>query len=577
MNFPTNKTQSMLKCSNCLSVPLIQSLSLYAHSSYIQYECKCGKRNTFLNTFLKYCVYQLKNNDSIVNDDSQMIYCMLHDNQKMDKQYCNKCKIIFCPICDQNHEPHEQLLPFVQEEEINQTEEKLKENKEKFYSRMLENKELILKEINETIFKLNNDKKNIINAYNYNKRTNDSLYYYLSCLINSIRYNRENSNNYINYLMLSEIREEKKEIEHKSIDLFSQIRAYNPEDYPLDIDFEYQRRQREPFIKSLDERIDNYINQCNSSFLIYTQKTKLSNLQLNNRLFFSSNKCNLFKESIVREEIQKILISQKSFTSYFLTYSNYPVEINLYSIKEEKFGFGPEHPIFNNLREPQIIEGDPFEFLIYDRYNHFYLVNIKIKGVYRLPGIEETKQIIKLSTGGYLFCTKDALFYTEELKQEASFLFETKTQDYCINIMEYSPYHILICYTTVIDFYDIEEEIALYRKNMNCCSNICILNEMKIAIWDEKYIEVFNCKNFQTETTIEFMQNTGIVSHMLNVDGILLVSETNKVYRVDLDTYKINKIIQLNDYYAIRGIVAAESNIRKIAIIEDLEILFYTY
>ena len=75
MNSTTNKQQSMLKCSNCLSVPLIQSLSFYPHSSYIQYECKCGKRNTSLNNFLKYCVYQLKNNDSIINDDSQLIYC----------------------------------------------------------------------------------------------------------------------------------------------------------------------------------------------------------------------------------------------------------------------------------------------------------------------------------------------------------------------------------------------------------------------------------------------------------------------------------------------------------------------
>ena len=75
MNSTTNKQQSMLKCSNCLSVPLIQSLSFYTHSSYIQYECKCGKSNTSLNNFLKYCVYQLKNNDSIINDDSQLIYC----------------------------------------------------------------------------------------------------------------------------------------------------------------------------------------------------------------------------------------------------------------------------------------------------------------------------------------------------------------------------------------------------------------------------------------------------------------------------------------------------------------------
>lgn len=75
MNSTTNKQQSMLKCSNCLSVPLIQSLSFYTHSSYIQYECKCGKRNTSLNNFLKYCVYQLKNNDSIINDDSRLIYC----------------------------------------------------------------------------------------------------------------------------------------------------------------------------------------------------------------------------------------------------------------------------------------------------------------------------------------------------------------------------------------------------------------------------------------------------------------------------------------------------------------------
>ena len=62
---------------------------------------------------------------------------------------------------------------------------------------------------------------------------------------------------------------------------------------------------------------------------------------------------------------------------------------------------------------------------------------------------------------------------------------------------------------------------------------------------------------------------------MLNVDGVIILSIENILYRMETDTYERKEIIKINEFSNV-GEISSIGN-RRIAIIGDNAILFYKY
>ena len=92
---------------------------------------------------------------------------------------------------------------------------------------------------------------------------------------------------------------------------------------------------------------------------------------------------------------------------------------------------------------------------------------------------------------------------------------------------------------------------------------------------NEVAFNVIDSNLYVIENVIMLPKFTNYNFKMLNVDGVIILSIENILYRMETDTYERKEIIKINEFSNV-GEISSIGN-RRIAIIGDNAILFYKY
>ena len=106
-------------------------------------------------------------------------------------------------------------------------------------------------------------------------------------------------------------------------------------------------------------------------------------------------------------------------------------------------------------------------------------------------------------------------------------------------------------------------------------ANSCVVDDKRIIVMNEVAFNVIDCNLYVIENVIMLPKFTNYNYKMLNVDGVIILSIENILYRMETDTYERKEIIKINEFSNV-GEISSIGN-RRIAIIGDNAILFYKY
>ena len=559
MNFFSN-CNDCLFCMKCHQFPLINSLKK-DDDLIINTQCRCGNFISTLTHYLKHFIITSKD----ITKEIQNKECM---ENVQDEEF-----------------PHDDKM--ITNEQIEKIKDECYVSFKEITSHLLQRKNELIKEIEQTINQLLLDKERIKHNYQKNIDNNNNLLKLICSLINN--YKKECINvNYSNLIKWSDFNhcyskscytDEKDAKKEKSND--EQL-LYNYYFIPDPV-----RKQKNSIKKKpLEEEIKSFLNQLKFTFIINFAQTKLSNLTFDYHKHIPDNKGSFIKES-------KWITNPKQYTNY----------INAFEFTDNRIV-----AVFSSLQEARVYDINTYQCLEISKLEVFYLMedhhilsyskdhhllyngylNIDVHpsprfknviGFYRLEfnwihQDEKVYSIIQLAKGGYVLQTSYSLIFLENLYDYNKIIIEKDVFGYNSFLHECCHQHVLSI-DDRIAVWDMDKKKRIFSLNIKKYNNASQCGHNKYAIWYNNLIDIFNCETFQVETIIEFNYNTYLLSHMLLVEGVLVITEGNTVYIMDLEEYTITEKIILNKYYQIGSIVALSN--RRLAIIQDEDIYFYKY
>lgn len=590
MELEKNKSKCMI-CRKCCTVPLINSIYYEEGILKSSYTCECGRRNSKFGTLF----YLLNTTPTKDVKIKQSIYCKSH-KELQKKHYCVNCETLVCSNCDSSHSEHTLNDVLFNKDSFNQLKDDFTFASNSITSKINQEKESLLAQIEETITQLNNDKNRMLKFYEINKRNNNQLIQLVTLLFNNYEHSSENYTNYLNLrnwtkFNLSQMKTDANDDHDVNPKYYYQPEESNHSDrYYRTLTFkekELNRRSRETNTKSLHQQVEQFVKNCtNCLILINIKKTYLSNLTID-----------YIKILQPIEEFPVVLESLIYFKGYTKTtnlclelpnnklaivFTNYEC-IRVYDTSNYRCIKLMPSVFVHTMYNPRIMKLEDNTFVVYDgnEQNHFSLDDIDI---YNLRSIKVGESIVKMlhTDNGYFILTSLSLFYKKYSYDKIYYLlleFENNGM-YGKDLMECCHGHLILNMTFLFLIVEIDNEgcsaiIYEHSKVENGISKMTSMDEDRIAFWIEDYIMIFNCDLFQTETCIKFMIDTGLNSNFCYVDGALIVTETNNLYIIDTENYICDRKYLFNKYYTIGNVIPLAN--RKIAIILNSEIIFFKY
>ena len=570
-------TEYRIRCTKCKTIPYIDEI-IYHKYGFITYHCKCGVHYISLSCFMNnLCIKSNENFDS----PEEFNYCYKH-KEKVHKSYCKRCKVYECYSCDDSHISHNSDYKddfLFSNDKINS----LINDCDIAYNTIKENlstkKNKIIKSIEREIEQLIRDKEEIETNYKNNTTMNNQLYQLINILCN----NYSTSKTMLNYMNLSHYINfnfiyKPNTVSYESFPDLESDRVYvHPLIHVIE-KFDVQlNRNNIIYEKTLHEKAIDFIDQCKNTFVIHINKeTKLRNLTYDytkklkesEGFILLDEKVNSFQN--LRNKIFSTEVDESHFAIVFL----YPNELRIFDSKtyqcimiieydkhEKPKGFIKRENNSIDMCTNKSITNYKFNFAknTYDTVS--FVRNAQISSVVLIKNVH----IIDL--GKEVIAIINEMVYT---------LYKHENID-IIHMFKAPIDKLVIMTENKLTFWNVwtKEIIHEMTSAYSYIGNSCVVDDKRIIVMNEVAFNVIDCNLYVIENVIMLPKFTNYNFKMLNVDGVIILSIENILYRMETDTYERKEIIRINEFSNV-GEISSIGN-RRIAIIGDNAILFYKY
>ena len=570
-------TDYRIRCAKCKTIPYIDEI-IYHKYGFITYHCKCGVHYISLSCFMNnLCVKSNENFDS----PEEFNYCYKH-KEKVHKSYCKQCKVYECCSCNNSHLSHN---PDYTDDFLfsNDKVYSLIDDCDIAYNTIKENlstkKNKIVESIEKEIEQLHRDKEEIETNYKNNTTMNNQLYKLINILGNNYSTSKTmlnfmNLSHYINFNLIYKANT----VSYDSFPDIESDRAYvHPLIYRI-MKFDVQlNRENIIMEKTLHQKAIEFIDKCKNTFVIHINKeTKLRNLTYDytKKLKESEGFIRLDEKVNSSQYLRNTIFSIQVDESHFAIVFLYPNELRIFNSKTYQCIMIIE---YNKDEKPK--------GLIKRENNSIDLCTNNSITNYQFDFVNKTYEIesfVNNTTISSVLLLKDT--YIIDLGNKVLTIINLKVYSLYehehINIIHMckAPIDKLVIMTeNKLTFWNVwtKEIIHEMTSAYSYIANSCVVDDKRIIVMNEVAFNVIDCNLYVIENVIMLPKFTNYNFKMLNVDGVIILSIENILYRMETDTYERKEIIKINEFSNV-GEISSIGN-RRIAIIGDNAILFYKY